>query len=169
MSTIAAKMVGGPVGRQTGEVVTKGGQPPERLFFGASGGFVYVLDKHATPRKVGGKPTCVYRYNREETAAKLKHLGVPLTLVADAVDDTAMGIMAMAGLIERPEIAGYEVRVTVERYADRWDALIEGEVVDTLPRDEISDDDTEALEQWVQQVGEQYANEVRERREAAGG
>lgn len=158
MSTVAARLVGGPVARQTGEVVAP---PPEWVYFGPSGGFVYRLDPHATPRKIGGKPAVLYRYDRTATAEKLKLLGVPLALVKEAVRDDQAAKLAAAGLEpegmrERPELAGAEVDVRIELWENEWRVFVAGELEHTVPRGEIDPDDVDAIKELAQQVGKEF-------------
>lgn len=152
--TVKAKMYGGPVARQAGEVLAP---PPEWLYFGSEGGFCYRLDNHATPRGGG----VIYRYDRDATRAKLAHLGVPLSLVAVAVSDDATAIsLASAtgdeGITDRPEIAGHEVGVRLDLYADEWHVYAGGELVEKVPRGDLDPGDRDAVQSYAEQVGREF-------------
>ncbi len=154
--TCPAKMVGGPMAKQTGEVVTPA---PEWLYFGANGGFCYRLDANATPRKIAGRVPALYRYDRQATAEKLKLLGIPLSLVDQAVSDDATALQMTArpeGYRERPEIGGSEVDVRIELHADEWQVWVAGELEHTLPRGSIDPDDAEAVREAAQQAGSDF-------------
>jgi hypothetical protein len=158
--TVKARMIGGPVARQSGEVVAPA---PDWLYFGREGGFCYRLDPHAT----GRKGAVTYRYDRDATRAKLKHLGVPLDLVSLAVDDDDYArIMSADGITQRPEIAGAEVQVTVECWPAEWRAIVNGETYDVKTRDAIDPEDHDAISGWAEEVGRDYIAAHKEPEEA---
>lgn len=153
-------MIGGPMSRQSGEVVAP---PPDVLTFGREGGFIYKLDRQAS----AGQRGVVYRYDKAATSAKLRAIGMPLELVAQATSDDTLAMLAAQGLIEREELAGIEVAVRIELHADEWRAFAADELVDTKPRDELSPDDHDSIKGWAEAIGREVADELRERNERA--
>lgn len=164
--TVAARLVGGPMAKQSGEVVAP---PPTELAFGANGGFVYTLDTQHSQRTPSGKPVATYRYDRAKTRAKLQLLGVPLQLVSTAVsdDEYARVLAAESSVLDRPELGGFELPVRIELHADEWRAYVADQLEDTKPREEIVDGDVDALSAWAEELGRSVADRIRTEREAA--
>lgn len=148
--------------RQSGEVKSP---PPEWLYFGREGGFVYHLDERSSPRKIGGKPVALYRYDRAATREKLTLLGIPLGLVQQAVESDEEARLQVAyeeGMRDRPEIAGTEVDVRIELWEDEWRVFCAGELAHTVPRGEIDPEDVDAIRELAQQIGQEYVEASKE-------
>lgn len=167
LGVVPARLVGGPMSRQSGEVTQP---PPQWLYFGADAGFCYRLDERSNPRKVRGKPVAVYRFDRAATREKLQLLGLPLQAVELAVASDQEGLLATAmpeGLRSRPELGGHEVDVRIELHDDEWRVFAAGELQQTIPRGEIDPEDVDRIRELAQQVGSEFIAHNTSSQEAA--